>query len=140
LTGLQSLNSVGPAMKLTYSKAAELLYGTSRIEPEQGEGAGEASIKIAHNVAKLKPIVDLALETRKKLFSEIAGNRDSVPADDPVAKEVTSRMLEIDNTEVEVKLWRLKYGQIKQSKLTPDILNAVSPILDGIPDLGEPDA
>ena len=127
-------------MKLTYAKAAELLYGVSRIEPEQGEGAGEASIKIAHNMNKLKPVVDLAIETRKKLFSELTGNRETIPADDPVANEVAERMLEIDNTEVEVKLWKLKYSQIKQSKLTPDILNSIMSLVDGVPDLGEPDA
>ena len=127
-------------MKLTYVKAAELLFGLSQVEVESGEGAGEASIKIAHNLSKLKATVDLAVETRKKLFNELSGGRESVPADDPAASEISKRMTEIDETEVEVKLWKLKYGSLKQSKMTPNVLNSISQLVDGIPDLGEPDA
>lgn len=127
-------------MKLTYVTSAEILAGLTQVKPHKGDGAGEASIKIAFNLKKLREVVDLAVETRKSVFMELSGGRESIKPDDPVAPEIAKRMTEIDNTEVEVKLWKVKYDSLTPEDVSPDVLNAIMPVLSDVPDLGEPDA
>jgi len=127
-------------MKLNYVICAEILAGLTSVKPRKGDGAGEASIKIAYNLKKLREVVNLAVETRKSVFMELSGGRESIKPDDPVAPEIAKRMSEIDNTEVEVKLWKIKYDSLSPEDVTPDVLNAIMPILSDMPDLGEPDA
>lgn len=131
-------------MLLTYKKAAELLQAHKEIDRQgkivSGDGSGEVRIKLAHNIKELDKANTLAGETRRKVFNEMTDGENSIKADDPRAQAIGMRMEEIDQTDVEVKLWRIPYAKLKPDEISPQILNVMMPLLIDVPNLGEPDA
>jgi len=128
-------------MLLTYKKSAELLNAITSLEVDSSvDGAGSTNIKLAYNIGKLEESVKLAIDTRKKVFGEMTGGRDTIKPDDPVAEQVSKRMLEIDDTEIEIKLWKIDYTTLNPSSAKPMLVHVMKDILVNVPELGEPDA
>jgi len=128
-------------MKLTYRQIPTLLQAHALIDSavKSGSGSGEVRIKIAHNLKKLRETHETLMETKKKLFLEISGGRETLPQGDPAGNEISARFDEIDRTQSEIKLWSIDYASLNPDNVSPQAIDALSGIIRGVPDLGEPD-
>jgi len=128
-------------MKITYQNASRMLQACAAIEPAlTGEGSGTSRIRLAYNMKKLRDAEELAQETRNKVFKEIVGEGvASIPNSDPRAAVLGMRIQEIDQTETEIKLWKIDWTTVDKDKASPAALSLVIPMLNGFPDAGEPD-
>lgn len=127
-------------MLLTYKQVSPLLAAHIALAVSSGEGSGEIRVKVAHNLAELRKADATALEARKAAFKEVAGESGTIDQTDPKAQQLGMRMTEIDETPVELKLWRLPFDKLQTDKISPSAMEALMPILKDVPDLGEPDA
>ena len=130
-------------MLLTYKKAQELLQAHMAIDGNvvMNEGSGEVRIKVAHNIKQLRSASDTALETRQKVVREMTDGKGVDPADKVLDQQIGLRIIEIDNTEVELKLWRIPYAKLNPDNVSPKILAALGDdLIKDMPELGEPDA
>lgn len=103
-------------------------------------GSGETRLKIAHNIKVLQKQEQLNTEVKRSLFLKVSDGKPTIPEDDTQKQgKIQMEMAEIDNAEVELKLWGISWKHLDPDKLQTQAVAALQPVLIDVPDLGEPD-
>lgn len=127
-------------MKLTYSEVTPLLRSCLALEQALvGKGSGTARVRLAANMQALRGHEEAYQAARTSLIKDVVGDVASIPDNDPRAAELSKRLLEIDETEIDVNLWSLEWTAFSKDKLSSQALSLAMPLIKGCEGWGEPD-
>ena len=127
-------------MKLTYAQVTPLLRACLSLEQALiGKGSGEARLRLAANMKALRDHEDTHQTARNNLIREVAGDVATVPENSPQAAELSKRLMEMENTEIEVSLWSIDFKVLGKEKVSPQALSHAMPLIKGCEGWGEPD-